>query len=86
MANVVKKHSISFLVFEIADLAAQRRLRRVQPFLSRERQVALLGDRDEIAKRCRSSIAPSISPRHALQLTKSFSDALGSLDNSTPAG
>jgi hypothetical protein len=26
------------------------RLRRVQPFLSRERQAALLGDRDEIAK------------------------------------
>ena len=38
------------LVFEIADLAAQRRLRRVQPFLSRERQAALLGDRDEVAK------------------------------------
>jgi hypothetical protein len=38
------------LVFEIADLAAQRRLRRVQPFLGRERQAALLGDRDEIAK------------------------------------
>ena len=38
------------LVFEIADLAAERRLRRVQPFLSRERQAALLGDRDEIAK------------------------------------
>jgi hypothetical protein len=38
------------LVFEIADLAAEGRLRRVQPFLSRERQAALLGDRDEIAK------------------------------------
>ena len=38
------------LVFEIADLAAERRLRRVQPFLGRERQAALLGDRDEIAK------------------------------------
>jgi hypothetical protein len=31
------------LVFEIADLAAQGRLRRVQPFPSRERQAALLG-------------------------------------------
>src|SRR4029077_980709 len=38
------------LVFEIADLAAERRLRCVQLFLSRERQAALLGDRDEIAK------------------------------------
>jgi len=38
------------LVFEIADLAAEGRLRRVQPFLSRERQAALLGNRDEIAK------------------------------------
>src|ERR1700736_4235194 len=37
-------------VFEIADLAAEGRLRRVQPFLCRERQAALLGDRDEIAK------------------------------------
>src|SRR5258706_10530854 len=33
------------LSFEIADLAAEGRLRRVQPFLSRERQAALLGDR-----------------------------------------
>src|ERR1700726_2479403 len=38
------------LVFEIADLAAEGRLRRVQPFLRRERQAALLGNRDEIAK------------------------------------
>jgi hypothetical protein len=38
------------LVFEVADLAAEGRLRRVQPFLSRERQAAFLGDRDEIAK------------------------------------
>ncbi len=37
------------LVFEIANLAAQRRLGRVQPFLGRERQAALLGDGDEIA-------------------------------------
>jgi hypothetical protein len=37
-------------VFQIADLPAQRRLRGVQPFLGRERQAALLGDRDEIAK------------------------------------
>ena len=38
------------LVFEIADLAAEGRLRRVQPLLGRERQAALFGDRDEIAK------------------------------------
>jgi hypothetical protein len=36
--------------FEIADLAAERRLRRVEPFLRRQRQAALLGDRNEIAK------------------------------------
>ena len=38
------------LVFEIADLPAEGRLRGVQPFLGRERQAALFGDRDEIAK------------------------------------
>src|SRR5258705_2894518 len=38
------------LVFEIADLAAQRRLRRVQPFLGRDCQASRLRDRDEIAK------------------------------------
>ena len=38
------------LVFEIADLAAQRRLRRVQPLLGGDRQAAFLGDRDEVAK------------------------------------
>ena len=38
------------LVFEIADLAAQRRLRRVQPFLGGDRQASCLRDRDKIAK------------------------------------
>src|SRR3954467_6590276 len=38
------------LIFEITDLATERRLRRGQPFLRRERQAALLGDRDKIAK------------------------------------
>ena len=38
------------LVFQIADLAAEGGLRRVQPLLGRERQAALLGDRDEIPK------------------------------------
>ena len=38
------------LVFEIPDLAAEGRLRRVQPPLGRECQAALLGDRDEITK------------------------------------
>ena len=38
------------LIFEISDLATEGRLRRVQPLLSRERQAALLGDRNEITK------------------------------------
>jgi len=38
------------LIFEIADLATEGRLRRVEPFLRRQRQAALLGDRDETAK------------------------------------
>ena len=38
------------LVFEITDLAAQRRLRRVQPLLGGDRQASCLRDRDEIAK------------------------------------
>ena len=38
------------LVFEVPDLAAQRRLRRVQPFLGRDREASRLRDRDEIAK------------------------------------
>ena len=38
------------LVFEIADLPAQRRLRGVQPFFGRERQAALFGYRDEITE------------------------------------
>ena len=38
------------IVFEIADLATEGRLRRVEPFIRRQRQAALFGDRDEIAK------------------------------------
>jgi hypothetical protein len=38
------------LIFKIADLAAQRRLRRVQLFLGRDCQASRLRDRDEIAK------------------------------------
>src|SRR4051812_48564797 len=38
------------LIFEIADLPAQRGLCGVQPFLGRECQAALFGNRDEIAK------------------------------------
>ena len=38
------------LIFEIADLPTEGRLGRMQPFLRREGQAALLGDRDEIAK------------------------------------
>jgi hypothetical protein len=38
------------LIFEIADLPAEGRLRRAKPSLGRERKAARLGDRDEIAK------------------------------------
>ena len=38
------------LQFQIADLPAQRRLRRVQPPLGRIGQAALLGNRNEIAQ------------------------------------
>ncbi len=38
------------LIFEVAHLTAERRLRGMQPLLSRDRQAALFGDRDEIAK------------------------------------
>ncbi len=38
------------LIFEIPDLATERRLRRVQPFLSCDGEASFLGDRDEIAK------------------------------------
>jgi hypothetical protein len=38
------------LVFEIADLAAQRRLRRVQLLLGRNCQASSLRDRNEITK------------------------------------
>ena len=37
-------------LFKRTDLSTKRRLRGVQPLPSRERQAALLGDRDEIAK------------------------------------
>jgi hypothetical protein len=37
------------LVFEIADLPAEGRLRSMKPFLGRERKAALLGDCDEVA-------------------------------------
>jgi hypothetical protein len=36
--------------FQIAHLPAERRLRRVQPSLGRERDAALLRDRNEIAQ------------------------------------
>ena len=38
------------LVLEILHLAAQRRLRRVQPPLGGDRQAAFFGDRDEVTK------------------------------------
>src|SRR5882757_9554413 len=62
------------LVFEIADLAAEGRLRRMQPFLSRERQAALLSDRDEITKMSQLHGRP-MPCRYGGQPTKSFSAA-----------
>jgi hypothetical protein len=38
------------LIFEIADLTTEGRLRRVQPFLGGDRQASCLRDRDKIAK------------------------------------
>src|SRR2546430_7845299 len=38
------------LIFEIADLTTEGRLRRVQLFLGRDRQASGLGNRDEVAK------------------------------------
>src|ERR1700736_2663767 len=38
------------LIFEIADLTTEGRLRRVQLFLSRDRQASGLGNSDEVAK------------------------------------
>ena len=38
------------LVFEIANLAAQRRLRRMKPLFGGDRQASRLRDRDKIAK------------------------------------
>jgi hypothetical protein len=37
-------------VFEIADLAAERRLRRVQSLLGGDGETAFLRDRDEVSK------------------------------------
>jgi hypothetical protein len=38
------------LIFEIADLTTEGRLRRVQLFLGRDRQASGLGNSDEVAK------------------------------------
>jgi hypothetical protein len=58
----------AYLIFEIADLTTEGRLRRVQLFLGRDRQASGLGNRDEVAKvpelhRCLpylQSMAPSL--------------------------
>ena len=49
-ARAAAKQLRADLIFEISDLTAERRLRRVQPFLGRDREASLLCDRDEIAK------------------------------------
>src|SRR5712692_3365906 len=64
------------LIFEIADLTTEGRLRRVQLFLGRDRQASGLGNRDEVAKVPQLHRGSSISSRHGAQLTKSFSQAL----------
>src|ERR1700744_6294838 len=47
--NATRQQGYADLIFEIADLPAQRWLRRVQPALGGDRQTALLGNRYEIS-------------------------------------
>ncbi len=59
-------------IFEIADLPAQRRLRGVQPLLGGDREAALLGDRDEIAKVAQLHNAIPCLPGMVLSLQSLF--------------
>ena len=49
-AHAARHQRDADLIFEVAHLAAERRLRGMQPLLGRDRQASLFGDRDEIAK------------------------------------
>jgi hypothetical protein len=64
------------LVFEIADLATERRLGCVKPLLGGKREAPGLGNRDEIAKvsKLHGRVLPK---RYGPQLIKSFSNKLG---------
>ena len=57
-ARAADKQWHADLVFEIADLAAQRGLGRMQPLLRRHREAAFLGDRDEIAEMAQLHAVP----------------------------
>ena len=64
---------------EGTDLAAQRRLRRVQPFLRGERHTALLGDRDGVAKMPQLHLAPPCLVGMNAKPIKSFVALQGAL-------
>ena len=49
-AHAARHQSHADLLFEVAHLTAERRLRGVQPLLGRDRQAPLVGDGDKIAK------------------------------------
>jgi hypothetical protein len=52
-ARAARQELRAGFIFEIADLAAKRRLRRVQPAFGRDGEAALLGHRHEIPKASR---------------------------------
>ena len=65
------------LVFEIADLAAQRGLGGVQPLLRGDRKASCLRDRDKIAKVAQLHSGLPYLRGMPLSSTKSFSSAPG---------
>ena len=62
-ARAADKQLHADLIFEIPDLAAERRLGGMQPPFRRHREAAFLGDRDEIAK-----MAQLHAPAHACEV------------------
>jgi hypothetical protein len=62
------------LLFQIANLAAQRRLRRMQSLLRSQCEAAGFGDRDEVSKmpQLQALSRQSCFPGMSRQLTKSF--------------
>jgi hypothetical protein len=70
--GAARQQLCAHLVFQVADLTAERRLRRVQPPLGGDREAALLCNSDEIAEMTQFHTFPML-PRYAIQLTKSFS-------------